>query len=103
MKMILAHHEAILHFLGYATGMILVGFFCFRILFIAMGRWIVNLNCKLQNRIAKLKAEEDQRKINRIKKFEDGVDQFSATEDKEYVPKCDGPIGRTPFNEDDLQ
>lgn len=73
MKMILAQHEIVLHFLCYVTGMILVGFICFRILFIAMGRWIVNLNRRLQNRIAKLKAESDKRKI---KQFEDGVERY---------------------------
>ena len=54
-----------------------------------LGRWIVDLNLKLQNRIAKLKADEDKWKQNVREQFEEDVamqleepttEEFFATE-----------------------
>jgi len=61
--------------LEYIVALIAGGVICFCFLFPMIGQWIINFNHKLQNRIAKLKAEEDQRKEKAIKQFEDGVRQ----------------------------
>jgi len=65
--------EIYLRLLRCILALIGVGWFCFRVLFPMLGRWIVDLNCKLQNRIAKLKADEDKWKQNVRTQFEEDV------------------------------
>lgn len=75
------YYEIFLQVIYYALALFVGGWICFCFLFPMIGRWIINLNCRLQNRIAKLKAEEDQRKI---KDFEDGVKKrYIDTEQEE--------------------
>lgn len=58
---------------GYVLALILMGYICFKYLFPMLGQWIVDLNCKMQNRILKLKADEDKWKQNVREQFEEDV------------------------------
>jgi len=69
----------------YVATIGVIGWICFqfiRFVFPMIGQWIVNLNCRLQKRIVKLKAEEDQREI---KQFEDDVEQIQKRHDDKQV------------------
>ena len=79
---ILAHHEIGMQVLQYGLSLILGGYICFKHLFPMLGRWIVDLNRKMQEKmrsdgqrnrqwLKKLMEDKDKQRKEQLKRFED--------------------------------
>lgn len=85
MELILAHHEISFQLIRYGLVLIGAGWICFKWLFPMIGRWIVDLSCKMQKKADPHSVSWKELRKREAQKREDDKcirDGFTMTQDE---------------------